>query len=67
MILKSYLLLVILIVIFTNIYSQTETILFKKLKSLKEISEVTPAQHGTTFSEAYELMITQIVDHNKPN
>jgi hypothetical protein len=60
-----FLLLALLIVTSTAI-SQTESALFKKIKSLKEISDITPIKHDTTFTEAYEMMITQSVDHNKP-
>jgi hypothetical protein len=64
MIRKSNIALTALLFITSIAFPQTETALFKKLKSLKEISEVAPIQHDTTFSEAYVLMITQPIDHN---
>ena len=66
MIRRFRLLLLIIAVFFTNTYSQSETALLKKLKTFKEISDITPVKHDTTFSEAYEMMITQPLDHNKP-
>ena len=52
--------------VYSSVIPQSESHLFKKLKSFKEISEVTPVKHDTTFSEAYEIMVTQPLDHNKP-
>ncbi len=48
-------------------YSQTETELYKKLKSIKEITSITTVKVDTSFTEGYELLISQPVDHNKPN
>jgi hypothetical protein len=59
-------LLLALLLISSFVYSQSETAFYKRLKSIKEISQITPVKHDTTFSEAYELMITQPLDHNKP-
>lgn len=67
MIRKSRMLLFIFLFVTSAAYSQIETTLYKQLKSFKEISLITPIKHDTTFSESYELMIFQPVDHNKPN
>ena len=56
-----------LLFIYSTAYSQPETALFKKLKSLKEITQITPIKHDTTCSESYELMISQPLDHNNPD
>ncbi len=66
MIAKIRLLLLAFLVVTSTAISQTESPLLKKLKSFKEVSDITPIKHDTTFSEAYEMMITQPVDHNKP-
>ncbi|MFA7227649.1 MAG: S28 family serine protease, partial [Melioribacteraceae bacterium] len=55
-----------LLLIASSLAAQTETALFKRLKSFKEIAEITPIKHDTSYSEAYEIMIIQPVDHNKP-
>ena len=67
MIAKIRLLLLAFLIVTSTAISQTESPLLKKLKSFKEISDITPIKHDTTFAEAYELMITQPVDHNKPS
>ncbi len=66
---KRKLISILLFILFISsaFYSQTETALLKRLKSFKEISDITPLPHDSTFSEVYEMMITQPVDHNKPN
>ena len=63
---KTYFLLIAFLFLNSFVAPQSESSLFKKLKSLNEISEITPVKHDTTFSEAYEMMITQPLDHNKP-
>lgn len=66
---KQKLSLIFLFILFaaSSFYSQPETGLLKKLKSFKEISDITPVEHHSAFSEAYEMMISQPIDHNKPN
>jgi len=49
------------------LYSQTDTRLQRKLKYFKEITDVIPASHDSSFSEAYELVFEQPVDHNNPD
>ena len=66
MVAKIRLLLLAFLIVTSTAISQTESPLLKKLKSFKEVSDITPIKHDTTFSEAYEMMITQPVDHNKP-
>ncbi|MCX6169187.1 MAG: S28 family serine protease [Ignavibacteriales bacterium] len=66
MIAKIKLLFIVLLIVTSTAISQTESQLLKKLKSFKEVTDITPIKHDTTFNEAYELMITQPVDHNKP-
>ncbi|PKL81635.1 MAG: peptidase [Ignavibacteriae bacterium HGW-Ignavibacteriae-3] len=56
-----------LLLISTLLSAQSETVLYKRLKSFSDIVQITPVKHDTTFAEAYELMITQPVDHNKPD
>jgi len=46
---------------------QKESDLFKKLKSIEEITEIQKTACDTTFSEAYEIMVSQPIDHNNPN
>lgn len=63
--LKLSFILFLLVVFSSAFYSQTE--LFNKLKSFKEISNITPVDHNSAYTEAYEMIITQPLDHNKPN
>lgn len=64
---KRYLNFFILILFVYSIsYSQTETELFKKLKSFKEIANIQPVRVDTTYKEGYEILITQPVDHKNP-
>ena len=65
MVAKIRLLLLAFLIVTSTAISQTESPLLKKLKSFKEVSDITPIKHDTTFSEAYEMMVTQPVDHNK--
>jgi hypothetical protein len=57
----------VLLFVYSISFSQTETSLYKKLQAIKEIAEIIPAKVDTSFTEGYELMITQPVDHKKPN
>jgi hypothetical protein len=57
---------IFLLFVTSSFSTQTETALLKKLKSFKEISDITPLQHDSSFSEVYEMMIEQPVDHNNP-
>jgi hypothetical protein len=66
MIARIKLLLLTFLFVSSFAISQTDSALLKKLKSFNEITDITPIKHDTTFSEAYEMMITQPVDHNKP-
>lgn len=59
-------LLFLLLFIYSISYSQTETELFKKLKSFKEIVDIKPIRVDTTFKEGYEIFISQPVDHKNP-
>jgi hypothetical protein len=64
---KRYASLVILVLfIYTSYYSQTETELYKKLKSFKEVVSVAPLQTDSTFAEGYIIMVKQPIDHNNP-
>lgn len=60
-------LFVALLFISASVFPQNESALLQKLKSFKEITGITPVNHDTSYSEAYEMMITQPLDHNKPN
>jgi hypothetical protein len=51
----------------TYSYSQTPTRLQRKLELFKEISDIKHIQADSTFSEAYEFMFEQPVDHNNPD
>ncbi|OGV26711.1 MAG: hypothetical protein A3J84_08350, partial [Ignavibacteria bacterium RIFOXYA2_FULL_37_17] len=62
---KIYFLLFVFLFVNSFVVPQSESALLKKLKSFKEISNVTPVKHDTAFTEAYEMMITQPLDHNK--
>ncbi len=64
---KYFLFLVVFLFVASSVLPQTETELYKRLKSFKEITSITPVKHDTTFSEAYQIMVSQPVDHNKPN
>lgn len=51
----------------SNLFSQeTDNDLLKWLKSLPDI-EVTPIKSDNIFSEAYEIFVTQPIDHNNPD
>ncbi|MEW6652466.1 MAG: S28 family serine protease [Bacteroidota bacterium] len=63
---KLFSFLVVFIFISSFVLPQQETELFKKLKSLKEVASITPIKTDTTFSEGYQIMIYQPVDHNNP-
>ena len=60
-------LLIVLLFISTSVLPQSESALLQKLKSFKEITDITPANHDTSYSEAYEMMISQPLDHNNPD
>ncbi len=60
-------LFIAILFISTSVFPQNDSALLKKLKSFKEITDITPVKHDTSYSEAYEMMITQPLDHNKPN
>jgi hypothetical protein len=53
--------------IHTYSYSQTPTRLQRKLEFFKEISDIKPVQADSSFSEAYEFMFEQPVDHKNPD
>jgi hypothetical protein len=55
-----------LLFVTSSCFPQAESALLKKLKSFNEISDITPIAHDSTFSEAYEMMIEQPVDHKNP-
>jgi hypothetical protein len=60
-------LFIFFIFIASYVKPQQDTPLLKKLKSFKEISDIAPTKYDTTrFSEAYEMMVTQPLDHNMP-
>jgi len=59
-------LFILLFVIHSLTYSQTESELLKHLKSLKELSEITAVRVDTTYKEGYEILITQPLDHKNP-
>jgi PS-10 peptidase S37 len=61
---RSVILFIALLFVCSPVFTQTETDLYKKLKSIKEISAITAVQHDSAYSEAYEIMITQPLDHN---
>lgn len=61
---KMFFLFFTLLFITTTAFAQTDSPLLNKLKTFKEIVEITPIKHDTTFSEAYEIMISQPVDHS---
>ncbi|KAF0150837.1 MAG: hypothetical protein FD143_2514 [Ignavibacteria bacterium] len=63
---KYYLFLVVFFFVASIILSQQETELYKKLKSFKEVESITPIKTDTSFSEGYQIMIFQKVDHNNP-
>lgn len=63
---KYFLFLFVFLFVSTSVLPQQETELYKKLKSFKEIASITPIKHDTTFSEGYQIMISQPVDHNNP-
>lgn len=64
---KRYLNFFILILFVYSIsFSQTETELFKKLKSFKEIAIIQTVRVDTTYKEGYEILITQPIDHKNP-
>ncbi len=66
--LRKYLLFLFVFFFTTSsILPQQETELYKRLKSFKEVVSITPIKHDTTYSEGYQLMISQPVDHNNPN
>jgi len=48
-------------------YSQEVSRLVRKLKFFPEITEVIPVPKDSTYSEAYEIMFEQPVDHNNPD
>lgn len=67
----KFLLPVIFLLMFSNFsFSQVEDTsnsdLYKWLKSLPDI-EVTPIKSDNIFSEAYEIFVTQPIDHNNPD
>jgi hypothetical protein len=67
---KLLIFILFLITLLTNSYSQTETNLNSELylwlKSQPDI-EVTPIKADDIFTEAYEIFITQPIDHNNPD
>lgn len=64
---KYLLLLVVFLFVASSVLAQQETELYKRLKSFKEIVSLTPIKHDTTYSEGYQMMISQPIDHNNPN
>ncbi len=59
-------LFILLFVIHSLTFSQTESELLKHLKSFKELSEITAVKVDTTYKEGYEILITQPLDHMNP-
>ncbi len=56
----------LLLFVYSISFSQTETELFKKLKSYKEVVDIKPVRVDTTFKEGYEIFISQPIDHKNP-
>ncbi len=67
---KILLVLVLIFVLSINGISQTDTVneteLFQWLRSIPDI-EIKQIMADTIFTEAYEIMITQPIDHNNPD
>lgn len=57
----------LLLLSFTFVNAKVESEFLKRLKSIKEISDIKPISVDTMFTEGYVLMITQLEDHNNPN
>lgn len=60
-------LFILLFIIHSITFSQTESELLKHLKSFKELSGITAVRVDTTYKEGYEILITQPLDHKNPS
>ncbi|MDP3442783.1 MAG: S28 family serine protease, partial [Ignavibacteria bacterium] len=59
--------LILFLFISSLFQAQSSTDLLLKLKSIKEIAEIKPTSIGSSFTEGYEIFITQPLDHKNPN
>lgn len=58
--------LILILFVFISVNAQTETELYKRLKSFEEIASIAPLKTDTSFAEGYVIMIKQPIDHNNP-
>lgn len=63
---RSLKLFFIILFISFSISAQNETALVAKLKSFKEVVEIKPVKVDKSYSEGYEIMIKQPLDHKNP-
>jgi hypothetical protein len=67
---KFFYLFILLLALSINVNSQVNTLketeLYKWLKSIPDF-DVKPIKADTIFTEAYEIMVTQPIDHNNPD
>lgn len=61
---RYFSILILVLFVSSSLFAQAESELLKKLKTFPEIESITPIKADTMFSEAYEIMIKQPLDHN---